>query len=134
MDLSRWCSTRHTPPYAHNTGEEKDDEHRRSLSHRCARCAMGGSPACAAPAHVASWGTRAETPGPPPRHQWHFLCQQDGVPMAHAAHRVWTMGDGLRLLAPLAARRGLDAGHGHAAPVGTPEPRAAARTVRLLCG
>src|SRR5262244_2319197 len=34
--------------------------------------------------------------------QWHFVCQQDGLPVAHAAQRIWTVGDGLWLLSALA--------------------------------
>src|SRR5262245_55830780 len=85
------------------------------------------------PTHVASWRTQTEAHGPPPRPQWQFLRQQDRMPMAHAADRVWTVGDRLRLLSPLAGDGGMGARDGHAAPVGTPEPGAAARTLRLLC-
>ena len=71
---------------------------------------MGGSPACAALTQVASWGTRAETHRPPPRHQWHFLCQQDGVPMAHDAHGYRQWAYDLWLLQTLASRWGLGTG------------------------
>src|SRR5919205_3684647 len=103
-----------------------------SVSHRCKRGTMGGPATRAPPARVASWGTRAKAQEPPLCHQWHFLCQQDRVSVADAPQRVWTVGDGLRLLSPLAACRGLDAGHGYAAPMGTPKPGSLARTIGVL--
>ena len=65
---------------------------------------------------------------------WHFLRQQDGVPMAHDAHGYRQWAYDLWLLQTLASRWGLGTGDGDAAPGGTPEPRTAARTVRVLCG
>src|SRR5262249_27748981 len=107
-----------------------DDEHRRLLSHRCQRCAMGRSAAPAAQSQVASRWTRTEALGAAPRYRRDFLREQDGVPMAHDAQAYRQWADELWRLPPLAARGRLGTGHGDAAPVGAPEPRPATRTVR----
>src|SRR5262245_45897391 len=94
---------------------------------------MGGSPAGAAPTQVAPWGTRAEAPGPPLRHQRQVLRQQNGGPMAHAPHAYWQGAHDVWLLSPRAAGGCLGTRDGPPAAVGTPKPGAPARTVRGLC-
>jgi transposase len=60
---------------------------------------------------------------------WHFVGEQDGLPVAHAAQRFWAVGDGLRRLSALAPGRGVGAGDDGATPGRTPVPGAPRRAV-----
>src|SRR5215471_6828908 len=42
--------------------------------------------------------------------QWHVVCEQDRLPVAHAPQRVWAVGDRLWLLLALAPGRRVGAG------------------------
>jgi transposase len=101
---------------------------------------MGTSPPPAPPAHPAPGWTRAQTLGPPPRGQWDFLCQQDGLPGTHDAHRLGEWQHDLWLLPALAPGRYLGTPDGHAASVGTsmpgrlPEPSAACADSQSIKG
>src|SRR5262249_20247525 len=74
----------------HNPGREYNDEHCRSLSHRCQRGAMGGSAVPASHAQVVPWRIGTEAHGPPLRSQRHFLPQEELMMPRRRQHCEWS--------------------------------------------
>ena len=61
--------------------------------------------------------------------QWHFICDQDGLSVAHAAAGVWSMENGVWLLPPLEPSRVLVADAGDVDPTRAPTTRTPAYPV-----
>ena len=55
--------------------------------------------------------------------QWYFVCQQEGLSVAHAAERLWFVANGVRLLLSVEPKRCLETAHEHLAKPETPASR-----------